>query len=162
MATTKDERQLPIPFPLNRQKRRIFDKREGMCSHAGAAGPCLPRLADGRCIWCERPMSKAARRTADVCDGCGATRAQIEEHGHSRVDSLGRPPADDAPGTQLCHQACLCGQEHFSMYEHHRDTRGPDVAATMCTGCTMLREACQPLWASWRKCCPDCSHGGDA
>jgi hypothetical protein len=29
------------------------------CPHPGAAGPCEPRLSDGRCIWCERPMLPA-------------------------------------------------------------------------------------------------------
>lgn len=23
------------------------------CTHPGAAGPCMPRVRDGRCIWCE-------------------------------------------------------------------------------------------------------------
>lgn len=27
-----------------------------MCSHPGAGGPCLPRVRDGRCIWCEREL----------------------------------------------------------------------------------------------------------
>jgi hypothetical protein len=26
------------------------------CSHPGAGGPCMPRVRDGRCIWCERAL----------------------------------------------------------------------------------------------------------
>lgn len=32
------------------------------CSHPGAAGPCMPRVRDGRCIWCERELPPAGRR----------------------------------------------------------------------------------------------------
>lgn len=34
------------------------------CSHSGALGPCLPRVRDGRCIWCERPMTPAEQAAA--------------------------------------------------------------------------------------------------
>lgn len=26
------------------------------CTKPGALGPCMPRVSDGRCIWCERLM----------------------------------------------------------------------------------------------------------
>ena len=36
------------------------------CSHPGAAGPCMPRVSDGRCIWCERPLSTAGDRLREL------------------------------------------------------------------------------------------------
>lgn len=30
------------------------------CTHPGALGPCMPRIADGRCIWCERELTRQA------------------------------------------------------------------------------------------------------
>jgi len=36
------------------------------CSHPGAAGPCMPRVSDGRCIWCERPLSTARDRLREL------------------------------------------------------------------------------------------------
>lgn len=26
------------------------------CRHPGAGGPCVARVSDGQCIWCERPL----------------------------------------------------------------------------------------------------------
>lgn len=35
-----------------------IDPVDACCSHPGALGPCVARLADGRCIWCERQMQR--------------------------------------------------------------------------------------------------------
>ena len=39
------------------------------CTHEGAAGPCLARVRDGRCVWCERALPPLKRRAA-----CGDKR----------------------------------------------------------------------------------------
>lgn len=35
---------------------------DGLCAHPGAGGPCMPRVRDGRCVWCERQLPPASRR----------------------------------------------------------------------------------------------------
>lgn len=39
---------------------------DAACSHPGAGGPCVPRVRDGRCIWCEREMPRASARARVV------------------------------------------------------------------------------------------------
>ena len=34
-----------------------------LCSHPGAAGPCMPRVYDGRCLWCERELPPVSAAT---------------------------------------------------------------------------------------------------
>jgi hypothetical protein len=50
----------------------------GVCSHPGAAGPCVPRVRDGRCVWCERDMGAGRKVTwkamMPVIKRCGCGR----------------------------------------------------------------------------------------
>jgi hypothetical protein len=33
--------------------------KDGLCPHVGVGGGCMPRVADGRCIWCGREIAPA-------------------------------------------------------------------------------------------------------
>lgn len=63
---------LPADFDAWRDNRAsalagILDRagadQAPVCAHHGAHGVCMPRIVDGRCIWCERtlPVSGGAR-----------------------------------------------------------------------------------------------------
>jgi hypothetical protein len=52
----------------------------GNCAHPGAKGPCIPRVRDGRCVWCEREMPVM------LCRECGAPGGHL--HGCSVGDAI--------------------------------------------------------------------------
>ena len=102
----------------------------------------MPRIADGRCIWCERELptrreleaqadepipyrlTEHGRRAvagletsiADVCAGCG----------HRRINHMGAQVTDGGPAL-YCPEACTCLPEHFSMAEHRAWTDKQDA-----------------------------------
>lgn len=47
--------------------------RGELCAHPGASGPCMPRAADGRCVWCERELAPAGAWAKDCDDGAPCT-----------------------------------------------------------------------------------------
>ena len=49
---------------------RTQPDRTTACSHPGAGGPCMPRVSDGRCIWCDRalPGQRSMRIERTTCD----------------------------------------------------------------------------------------------
>ena len=39
--------------------KRRARKAKDSCANRWAFGPCMPRIRDGRCIWCERELPPA-------------------------------------------------------------------------------------------------------
>lgn len=57
----------------------------GPCSHPGVAGSCLPRVRDGRCVWCERDLPTAGERWNAAVELEDADLAEISRSGRGEL-----------------------------------------------------------------------------
>ena len=112
---------------------RVDSDACGVLNRDQTTGCCMPRVEDGRCVWCEREiptkreleaqadapipyrLTEHGRRAvagletsaADVCAGCGADRLEIQNQGHRRIDHTGAQITDGGPAL-VCPEACSC------------------------------------------------------
>jgi hypothetical protein len=70
------------------------------CKHPGASGPCMPRVRDGRCIWCERDLMPARPDDPSTLQRAFGSALELrEERGGPRYYLHGKPVH---AGTVLC------------------------------------------------------------